>query len=154
VTAPQDDIDRVMAIMAIAFDPAYGEAWTRRQVCDALTLGNCHHFLVSESGKTAEAGERACGFTLSRTGFEEEELLLFAVEPDSRGKGLGLTMLYALAGAARARGARRLLLEMRQGNPAEKLYRRFGFQPIGTRRAYYRQVDGTRIDAITFSVCL
>ena len=29
---PPDDIDRIMAIMAAAFDPHYGEAWTRRQV--------------------------------------------------------------------------------------------------------------------------
>lgn len=154
MTAPQDDIDRLMAIMATAFDPAYGEAWTRRQVTDALTLGNCHYFLVGEGGAQAPPGEMACGFTLSRTGYEEEELLLFAVMPGNRRNGLGLAMLDHLAGSARARGGRRLLLEMRQGNPAERLYRKFGFQPIGVRRAYYRQPDGTRIDAITFAVSL
>ena len=30
------DIDRIMEVMALAFDPAFGEAWTRRQVVDAL----------------------------------------------------------------------------------------------------------------------
>ncbi|MEO0057507.1 MAG: hypothetical protein RIT17_960, partial [Pseudomonadota bacterium] len=31
-------IDRIMAVMEAAFDPAYGEAWNRRQVADALSM--------------------------------------------------------------------------------------------------------------------
>jgi ribosomal-protein-alanine N-acetyltransferase len=40
---------------------------------------------------------------------------------------------------------------MRDGNPAESLYRHHGFAPIGRRPKYYRTTDGERIDAITFS---
>jgi ribosomal-protein-alanine N-acetyltransferase len=47
-----------------------------------------------------------------------------------------------------------LLLEMRRGNPAEALYRTLGFVAIGARPNYYRAADGTRIDAITFSLQL
>ncbi len=148
---PSDDIDRIMTIMAQAFDPSYGEAWTRRQVEDALLLGNCHYGLVDARGDPPEPGVEAAGFSLSRQGFEEEELLLFAVAPAHRRKGLGHRMLGALAQAARERGARRLLLEMRRGNPAETLYRTFGFYPIGERPNYYRSACGTRIDAITFA---
>jgi ribosomal-protein-alanine N-acetyltransferase len=96
----------------------------------------------------------AAGFSLSRYGFEEEELLLFAVAPDHRRKGLGNRMLDELSRAARERGARRLLLEMRRGNPAESLYRAFGFYPIGERPNYYRTVTGKRIDAITFACAI
>ena len=32
---PADDLDRLMAVMNTAFDPTFGEAWTRRQVEDA-----------------------------------------------------------------------------------------------------------------------
>ena len=60
-------------------------------------------------------------------------------------------MLDRLSRDAAARGASRLLLEMRRGNPAEMLYRSFGFDPIGMRPSYYRMADGTRIDAITFA---
>ena len=42
MTAPLDDLDRLRAVMTAAFDPAFGEAWTRRQVEDALLIGNCH----------------------------------------------------------------------------------------------------------------
>lgn len=151
---PRDDLDRIMAVMATAFDPAFGEAWTRRQVEDALVLGNCHFLLIGEDGKEPAPEADAAGFSLSRRGYEEEELLLFAISPSYRGRGLGLRLLTRFAEVARRRGARRLLLEMRRGNPAEGIYRRFGFVPIGERANYYRTSDGSRIDAITFALDL
>jgi ribosomal-protein-alanine N-acetyltransferase len=154
MTPPADDIDRIMAVMAIAFDPEYGEAWTRRQVQDALLFGNCYYGLIDAAGTAPSEDGAAAGFSLSRYGFEEEELLLFAVAPDHRRKGLGKLMLGQLSEAARARGARRLLLEMRRGNPAESLYRAFGFYPIGERPNYYRTATGERIDAITFACAI
>lgn len=145
-----DDVDRIMAVMDAAFEPAFGEAWTRRQVEDALIVGNCHYLLIGPDGEIAPEGE-AVGFSLSRHGFGEEELLLFAIVPAHRNKGLGQRLLEYFADAARSRKAERLLLEMRRGNPAERLYRTFGFKPIGERPKYYRTPDGNRIDAITFS---
>lgn len=149
-----DDVDRIMEVMTDAFDPAFGEAWTRRQVEDALLVGNCHYLLAGPDGAPPGPDSPSAGFCLSRTGFEEEELLLFAVVPAFRRRGIGLCMLRRFALEARRRGVRRLLLEMRKGNPAEELYRHFGFQPIGERPNYYRTPDGSRIDAITFACLL
>jgi ribosomal-protein-alanine N-acetyltransferase len=146
-----DDVDKIMAVMQTAFDPAYGEAWNRRQVDDALRFGTCHYCLIGSTGSQLSENESAAGFFLSRTGFEEEELLLLAVDPQYRGRGLGRSLLDALRVGAATRGARRLLLEMRRGNPAETLYRNFGFYSIGERREYYRTQDGRRLDAITFA---
>lgn len=146
-----DDLDRIMAVMTAAFDPMYGEAWNRRQVEDALSFGNCHYMLVDAQGVAPAEGEPAAGFFLSRTGFEEEELLLLAVTPADRGRGLGRTLLEGLRTDAASRGAHRLLLEMRRGNPAESLYTNFGFYSIGERREYYRTPGGQRLDAITFA---
>jgi len=149
-----DDLDRIMAVMQAGFDPAYGEAWTRRQVEDALLIGNCHYQLADAQGDEPEPGVPAAGFFLSRSGFEEEELLLIAVDPAFRRQGIGQRLLQGLATAAKSRGASRLLLEMRRGNPAEALYRSFGFHPIGERPNYYRMPNGERIDAITFACTL
>lgn len=146
-----DDLDRIMDVMQAAFDPAWGEAWNRRQVDDALAIGNCHYRLISAEGLPVGEGERAAGFSLSRTGYEEEELLLLAVKPEFRRLGLGRILLDGLRIAASARGANRLLLEMRKGNPAAFLYSGFGFYPIGERKDYYRLPNGERIDAITFA---
>jgi [ribosomal protein S18]-alanine N-acetyltransferase len=151
---PACDIDALMAVMEAAFDPAYGEAWTRRQVEDALLIGNCHYFLVNDQGTPRQEDEPAAGFYLSRTGYEEEELLLFAVAPPYRRQGIGSVILDHLFAHSRQRGAHRLLLEMRRGNPAEALYNGKGFLIIGERRDYYRTSVGTRIDAITFACAL
>jgi len=148
---PRDDIDRLMAVMEASFDPHFGEAWTRRQVEDAMLMGNCNYFLVDQSGSAA-GQERAAGFYLSRTGVEEEELLLLAVLPALRGRGLGRILLEDLIRSAVSRGARQVFLEMRRGNPAESLYRSFGFKPVGERSDYYRTTNGDRIDAITFRI--
>lgn len=146
-----DDVDKIMAVMATAFDPTYGEAWNRRQVEDALRFGTCHYALIDKDGAEPCENDSAAGFFLSRTGYEEEELLLLAVDPQYRGRGLGQSLLKTLRIGATTRGAHRLLLEMRRGNPAETLYRSFGFYSIGERREYYRTPDGQRLDAITFA---
>ena len=141
--APADDLDRIMQVMEAAFDPAFGEAWTRRQVEDALLTGNCHYGLVFRQ-------DRCAGFFLSRSILDEEELLLLAVCPEFRRQGFGQQLISQLFAEARERGCEYLLLEMRRGNPAESLYVRNYFKPIGLRQNYYKVPSGDRIDAITF----
>ncbi|HEY6868295.1 MAG TPA: GNAT family N-acetyltransferase [Novosphingobium sp.] len=143
-----------MGVMRSAFDPEYREAWTRRQVEDALLLGNCHYLIAGPDGEirhAADGGDEASGFVLIRHLYDEEELLLFAVAPTYRRRGIGERLLNRFAADARSRGTRRLLLEMRRGNPAESLYIRHGFTPVGTRPNYYRTVSGCFLDAITFA---
>ena len=154
MNGPVDDVDRVMAVMKSAFDPAYGEAWSRRQVEDALLIGNCHYYLVDPEGQSITPGAVVAGFSLSRRTLDEQELLLLAVEPKYRRQGIGHALLNELVQSAKRRGVRRLMLEMRHGNPAESLYRTFGFHPVGKRPDYYRMPHGERIDAITFALMI
>ena len=149
-----DDLDRIMAIMDAAFDPQWGEAWTRTQVADSLAFPHTHCSFVAADGSMPDDGERAAGFTLVRAAPGEEELLLIAVDPAHRGRGLGARLLERCAADARARGAERLFLEMRSNNPAQRLYRSLGFEPIGKRLQYYRQPNGNRLDATTFAKSL
>jgi ribosomal-protein-alanine N-acetyltransferase len=146
-----DDLDRIMAVMEAAFDPAFGEAWTRRQVSDSLVMPNTHYLLAAVDGQVPGEGRPAVGFTLSRGAADEEELLLIAVHPDHRGQGIGAALLERFVETAQARGAKRLFLEMREGNKAEALYRRHGFESVGRRRHYYRRGSGSPLDAITFA---
>ncbi len=148
-------IDGIMVVMEAAFEPAYGEAWNRRQVSDALTLYNTHALVIDALGapiceSNTGAGEPA-GFVLTRHVLDEEELLLIAVAPHVRLRGVGAMLIEQLFTAARSRGTERIFLEMRRGNPAIHLYRKFGFEPIGERRNYYRMANGERADAITFA---
>jgi hypothetical protein len=71
-------IDRIMAVMEAAFDPAYGEAWNRRQVADALTLPSTHALVVDAAGAPIADGPglapAPAGFVLTRHVLDEEEL--------------------------------------------------------------------------------
>lgn len=145
-----DDVDRIMAVMEAAFDPAYGEAWSRRQIADALVIPGTHYLLIAADGAAPADGHPAAGFALSRGAADEEELLLIAVHPQCRGRGIGSALLGRVVEEARARGSTRLFLEMRDGNRAESLYRRHGFAPVGRRSNYYRRGNHGPIDAITF----
>ena len=142
-----EDIDRIMLIMSEAFDPQYREAWSRRQVEDAMRIGNCNMLLHFDD-------EECVGFALSRCGFDEEELLLFAVRPAYRRRGHGAQLLRNYLAEAKERGAQRVYLEMRKGNPAQNLYESGGFEAVGRRPGYYRTITGIRIDAITYATLL
>ncbi|WP_120715924.1 GNAT family N-acetyltransferase [Tsuneonella amylolytica] len=146
----KDDLDRIMDVMAAAFAPEWGEAWTRRQVSDSLAFPHTHYRLIDVYGAIPASADPAAGFTLVRSAPGEEELLLIAVAPQWRGHGLGGALLADVVRQARTRNAERIFLEMRENNSARLLYERHGFEPIGRRPAYYRKPDGSRIDAITF----
>ncbi|MEW4447564.1 ribosomal protein S18-alanine N-acetyltransferase [Qipengyuania sp. JC766] len=145
-----DDLDRIMAIMEAAFDPEWNEAWTRKQVSDSLAFTNTHYRLVDADRAIPARGE-AVGFSLVRAVADEEELLLIAVDPAMRGRGLGRALIEDALQQARQRGSAKLFLEMRDNNPAQSLYRNCQFEPIGRRREYYRTRSGPKRDAITFA---
>ena len=70
---------------------------------------------------------------------DEGQILNLAVRPAFRRRGYAKAILLALEGAARARGAGALFLEVRASNlPAELLYRSVGFLPVGRRTHFYK----------------
>ena len=156
MTPSPDLVERIMTVMDAAFDPAYGEAWNRRQITDALAMPSTHALVIDAEGQPICDGRAdappavPAGFVLTRKGADEEELLLIAVLPEHRRRGLGETLIRLLFEEARMRGTTRIFLEMRKGNPAVHLYEKVGFEPIGKRPNYYRLASGGRVDAITF----
>lgn len=144
------ELDQLMAVMEAAFDPHWREAWTRQQVVNSLAMPHTYAILVDDTGENLADGKEAAGFVLARRAPGEEELLLIGVRPDRRGRGIGRLLIERFADLARTTGAERIFLEMRANNPAESLYRSCGFEPIGRRTNYYRTLDGSFLDAITF----
>lgn len=159
LATPMCQVDQIMTVMRAAFDPAWGEAWNRRQIEDSLAMPSTFALLADPQGQIlpaqgSAAGLPAAGFLLSRYAPGEEELLLIAVQPEFQRCGIGEALIRRLANDARARGAERIFLEMRENNPAARLYHRVGFEPIGRRKAYYLLADGNRMDAITFGLSI
>jgi len=69
---------------------------------------------------------------------EDSHITTIAVHPDLRGQKRGEEMLIFLLDQAIARGASWITLEVRESNDvAQKLYRKYGFTIVSTRRGYY-----------------
>jgi [ribosomal protein S18]-alanine N-acetyltransferase len=138
-----DDLPAVIAVMTRAFDPAFNEAWNKGQCLGLLSLPDTW-LTVAEEGDTLRA------FALGRLLIDEAELLLLAVDPPCRRQGIATALIERSFLQAKARGAHRLLLEVRDGNGAMDLYTGVGFHQIGRRRDYYQGPGGLR-DAITLA---
>ena len=141
-----EDLDDAMAVMEAAFGRRFGEAWTRSQCAGILPMSGVSLYLARD-----ETNDRIVGFSLFRSVADESELLLIAVTPDRHREGVGGRLLDHFIDCARAAGARRVHLEVRDGNPAIEMYKAADFAPVGRRRNYYQAPDGRRFDALTFA---
>jgi len=75
-----------------------------------------------------------------------------AVHPECRGLGLGEAMMRFAIAKVREAGAAFVTLEVRRSNtPAMTLYRKLGFEIMGTRKNYYTKPDE---DALVMALIL
>jgi ribosomal-protein-alanine N-acetyltransferase len=85
-----------------------------------------------------ESDGRIVGFAGMWHMFEEAHITTIGIDSGWRGRGLGEMLLLSLIDLAIARGANWMTLEVRVSNePAQALYRKYGFTVQGTRKRYY-----------------
>jgi [ribosomal protein S18]-alanine N-acetyltransferase len=137
------NLEQVMSVMTLAFDPKFGEGWNLAQCSGILCLPGSLLLVARINGAIV-------GFTLVRSVAEEAELLLLAVTPVARRYGVGGKLVTKMIEQIRLEGAKRLFLEVRSCNPAISLYERMGFLAVGQRPSYYRGANGERFDAVTY----
>ena len=90
-------------------------------------------------GRKAE-GLNLVGYICYWVVFEELRVMTLAVDPTARRRGIATALVESMLGAARTRGARRAVLEVRASNePALSLYHGYGFRQVGVRARYYAQ---------------
>ncbi|GAA0483930.1 ribosomal protein S18-alanine N-acetyltransferase [Streptomyces sp. NPDC046215] len=93
----------------------------------------------ASSAPDTPAGSRIVGYAglaaIDGTG----DVQTIAVAYDHWSTGLGARLLAELLATATAFECREVLLEVRVDNTrAQRLYERFGFEPVGVRRGYYQ----------------
>ncbi|MBT8337479.1 MAG: ribosomal protein S18-alanine N-acetyltransferase [Gemmatimonadetes bacterium] len=130
------DVESVVAIERAAFTTPWSA-----QTFGALLGRPRAEMLVLE---VPEAG--VVGYAIVWCVLDEGELANIAIREDHRGRGLGALLLDQVIAAARARGVRTIVLEVRQSNlRARSMYASRGFGEVGRRRDYY---DDPREDAL------
>ena len=74
--------------------------------------------------------------------YGEAHITSIAVHIEYRGKKLGRALLEEMMQQAMNKGADRIALEVRPSNePAQKLYQKLGFTPVGVRKGYYTDTN-------------
>jgi [ribosomal protein S18]-alanine N-acetyltransferase len=122
-------IDEVLPIEADLFG---AEQWSAGMFWNELAMGNHYVVALEDDHVVGYAG-------LSFTPPDEAWVQNIAVRRDRQRHGIGRSLLEQLLAEAYRRGAKHVLLEVAVDNaPAQKLYARYGFEPVGVRRGYYQ----------------
>ncbi len=113
-------------------EECYPRPWSATLFLSELAQRSSRRYIV------ATIGPMVVGYCGLMVVGEDGHVTTLTVDPAWHRRGIGTVLLLDQARAAPAHGVRHLTLEVRASNtPAQVLYRRFGFAPVGVRRNYY-----------------
>jgi [ribosomal protein S18]-alanine N-acetyltransferase len=128
-TAGAGDASAMAAIHADCF----ARSWDERAMLETLAVPGTLSLFAARA-----ADEPPQGLLIARTATDEAEILTLCIQPSHRRRGLAQALLATAIVALRASRARRLFLEVEEGNAAAlALYRGAGATEVGGRRGYY-----------------
>lgn len=123
-------LDDVMRVEELAYGAHH---WSKESFFNELNNELARYFCAfDENGELM--GYCGCWQIL-----EEAHITNVAVSPEHRRKHIGETLLTALIKSCYSEMVKYLTLEVRVSNtPAIKLYEKYGFKSLGTRKGYYQ----------------
>ncbi|MGK5631156.1 ribosomal protein S18-alanine N-acetyltransferase [Streptomyces sp. URMC 123] len=133
------DIGPVMELEHELFpDDAWSHGMFWSELAHARGPAATRHYVVAEESLPG-GGRRLVGYAGLAAVDGTGDVQTIAVARAHWGTGLGARLLTDLLAAATAFECHEVLLEVRVDNTrAQRLYERFGFEPIGFRRGYYQ----------------
>jgi ribosomal-protein-alanine N-acetyltransferase len=139
----EEDLPEVLAIEALSFSNPWSDNTFRGEIQN--TPVSFPMVVVRRPGDpvgAAGADGEVVGYVIFWQIRDDVQVNNVAVRPDCRGLGLGEALMrYAIA-KVRAAGAAFMTLEVRQSNTAAvSLYKKLGFETMGTRKNYYTRPD-------------
>ncbi|MDJ0467004.1 ribosomal protein S18-alanine N-acetyltransferase [Streptomyces sp. H27-C3] len=134
------DIDAVLALELELFpDDAWSPGMFWSELAHARGPRATRRYVVAEAPHEDGGNGRLVGYAGLAAVGGLGDVQTIAAARDQWGTGLGARLLSDLLGHATAFECTEVLLEVRVDNKrAQKLYERFGFEPIGFRRGYYQ----------------
>lgn len=139
------DIDFITALDRQLFGI---DSWPRRMFVDELAQPETRRYIIAELPSGVEhqdregQGKTVAGYAGLMCVPPIGDIQTIGVLPEFEGRGIARAMLDDLIAEAIRRGAQNIMLEVSSTNPrAQRLYQRYGFEHIHTRRKYYR--DGS-----------
>jgi Fur family ferric uptake transcriptional regulator len=131
------------------------EAWSAASFRELLADPATVAFAAGPSVAGAPLTALPWGLIVGRVAADEAEVLTLAVARERQRLGIGRRLAEKLCLIAGRRGARRLYLEVAEGNRAARaLYASLGFEESGRRRGYYVHASAPPEDAINLVLAL
>lgn len=125
-----EDLDEAAALEKLNLGK---EAWTSKQLLDALTRDDTFYIVAEMAG-------RIVGLCGVQNISGEGEITNVSVSPDHRNEGIGYKMLKQLLERGKGIGIGDYTLEVRADNPsARRLYEKLGFKNEGVRPGFYEE---------------
>ena len=122
----------IAEVLPIEEDLFGAEKWSAAMFWNELAQRHFYLVAVDERAVLGYAG-------LSVIGTDESWVQNIAVRRTAQRRGVGRLLLEDLLDEAARRGVRQTLLEVAVDNaPAQHLYARYDFEPVGIRRGYYQ----------------
>ena len=127
-----DDVEAVYEIEKSSFNNPWSLEDIRKTIDEEYGYIYKPYVAKDENGNI-------CGFVIVMIVSDEAEIADIAVDPASRGIGIGKLLLCYALDYAKSYGITNIYLEVRETNEvAKSLYISSGFEPVGVRRNYYK----------------
>ena len=118
-------------------DRCFTSPWTQKQLEDDIKSPSTVYYIAVCNGEV-------CGYGGMWRVLDEGSITNIAVLEEHRRKGIASALLKQLLSC----GVNYVTLEVRRSNTsAINLYSKHGFKPVGVRRDYYTNPDGSKEDA-------
>lgn len=119
--------------------------WKEGEISDMLMASGTKAWLL-------RSGTQPAGMLMTRAQFEQAEILTIAVSPNFRRSGVARRLMTHAEEALQHSGVKKIFLEVAEDNAAARaLYQRLGYIDVSRRKGYYKQADGSVIDALVMS---
>lgn len=122
-----EDVSRVAEIERVSFSTPWSETSFLSEIYNRHSIT-----------RVAEIGDVMVGYICARQIADECHLLDLAVHPDYRRHGIAASLFMDVLSEFKNCECRFFYLEVRATNgDAKKIYEKFGFKGVGTRKNYY-----------------
>jgi len=121
------DLPEILAIETVSFKTPWSETLFYNEIFKAISVS-----------RVAKINGKVVGYLSANIIIDEGHILNIAVHPEYRGLGIASYMVKEMLEIMKESNCRSVFLEVRFSNEeARKMYEKFGFCLLGTRKNYY-----------------
>jgi len=122
-----EDLPEIVSIENASFKTPWSETLFYNEICKTIAVS-----------RVAKIDGKVAGYLCANVILDEGHILNLSVHPEFRRLGIASSLIKEMIGIMREKDCRSVFLEVRISNEqARRMYEKFGFTLLGTRKNYY-----------------